>query len=311
VPGQLEGRQPAGLRILLAHDLSAASDVAASLLAAGPWPTGTTIRVVTSPAGIGPPLSSFASLREVRAHAAEVRGMIAHAHERLATVLGAAGVAVETRTVHGKAQRAILLEAERLAADLIVVGARGQGSLAATLLGSVSRAVVEDAAASVLVVRRAALDRVLLSADGSPAARAATSVIADWPAFAASRVLVVAVGPGAPRYPRSVLDPETWRSAFRESITASSDQACDHADTAATTLSSSGREVEVEVRLGDTAAEVSAAAREWPADLVVLGTGGRALLERLVMGSAPRRILDGVDASVLVVRVRDETDLSG
>ena len=171
-----------------------------------------------------------------------------------------------------------------------------------------SRAVVEDAAASVLVVRRAALDRVLLSADGSPAARAATSVVADWPAFAASRVLVVAVGPGAPRYPRSVLHPETWRSAFRESITASTDQACDHADTAATTLSSSGREVEVEVRLGDTAAEVSAAAREWPADLVVLGTGGRPLLERLVTGSVPRRILDGVDASVLVVRVRDEMD---
>ena len=299
---QLEGRHPPGLRILLAHDPSAPTDGSVALLADASWAAGTVVRVVTSPAGVGPPLSSFANLREIRDHAAEVRTTIDHAHERVAADLRAAGLSVETAIVHGKPQRAILNAAERFGADLIVVGARDQGPLAATLLGSVSRSVVEDAASSVLVVRGASLDRVLLSADGSSAAGAATAVVAGWPAFAESRVLVVAVGEGAPRYPRSVLDPDTWRSAFRETITASSDAACDQADAAATQLAASGREVEVEIRLGDVAAEVVAAAREWPADLVVVGTNGRPFLERLLVGGVARRILDGVEASVLVVR---------
>jgi nucleotide-binding universal stress UspA family protein len=228
--------------------------------------------------------------------------MIGHAHERLAAELRAAGLTAETRTAHGKAARAIHVAADRFDADLIVVGAGGVGSLTATLLGSVSRAVVADAERSVLVVRGVARERVLLAADGSDAARAATAVVAAWPTFADSRVLVVAVGEGAPRYPRSVLDPDTWRSAFRETIRASTDAACDHADAAASALGLVGRDVEVEVRLGDVVTEVGMAARDWPADLIVLGVTDRPLLQRLFVGSVPRRILDDVDASVLVVR---------
>ena len=298
---------PTTLRILIAHDLSPGSDRATQLIASAPWPAGATVRVVTSPVGIGPPLSSFANLREIRDHASQVRRTIAAAHEGIAATLEAAGLQPEMRIVHGKPERAILVEADRSGADLVVVGARDQGSLAATLLGSVSRAVVERATRSVLVVRGSGVGRVLLSTDDSAAGRSAVEVVGRWPAFATSRFLIVAVGEGAPRYPRSVLDPETWRSAFRATIDAATGEACDRVEAAADALAASGREIDVEVRLGDVAAEVSAAAREWDADLVVLGANGQPFLERLLVGSVPRRVIDAVDASVLVVRSPADT----
>jgi nucleotide-binding universal stress UspA family protein len=313
VPGEIEGdgvadppTSPAPLRILLAHDLSPGSELATSLIAATPWPTGTSVRVVTSPAGIGPPLSSFANLREIRDHANEVRRTIANAHTDIAASLAAVGLRPESRIVHGRAGRAILVEAERHDTDLIVVGASGQGSLAAAILGSVSRAVVDDASRPVLVARGSSIARILVATDGSAASRSAMSVVAGWPALATAQLLVVAVGEGPPRYPRSVLDPDAWRSAFRASIDAATARACDHVEAAVTELGASAGETDVEIRLGDAAAEIGAAAREWEADLVVLGAEDRPLLERLLGSSVPRRVIDGVDASVLVVRSRTD-----
>lgn len=302
VAEELGAHPGVGPRILLAHDLSASADQATELIRQAAWPGSAILRVVTSPAGIGPPLSSFASLREIRAHAHEVRGTIAHEHERLRSALGAGGLVVETRVIGGRPERAIVAEAERFNADLVVVGARGQGSITATLLGSVSRAVVDDASCSVLVVRGTSLQRVLLATDGSAPARFATSMVANWPTFAAAHVLVVAVGAPAPRYPQAVLGTDAWRSAFRETITSSTDQACDVAEQTIADLSADGREVDVEIRLGDVATEIAAAAREWPADLVTVGSNGRSLLQRLFVDSVPRKVLDGVDASVLVAR---------
>ena len=75
-----EANEARGVRILLAHDLSDAADIAATFVASATWPPGTTVRIVTSPAGIGGPLSSFANLSEVRAHVGEVRSWIEDEH---------------------------------------------------------------------------------------------------------------------------------------------------------------------------------------------------------------------------------------
>jgi nucleotide-binding universal stress UspA family protein len=299
---RIGAREPAGSRILLAHDLSASAEQAAALIAHTAWPASTLVRVVTSPAGIGRAASSFANLPEVRAHARDVRETIRAAHERLSTELRDAGLTVETKTIAGKPQRTIVAEADRFRADLIVVGARGQGSVAATLLGSVSRAVVENAPCSVLVARGTSVQRVLLAIDDSPPAMFATEMIARWPAFADSRVLLLAVAEPAPGYPRASLDAAGWRSAFRDTIASSADHACDVVENAIGHLDVRGGEVDVEIRLGDVAAEVAAAAREWPADLVTIGANARPLLLRLFVGSIPRKVLDSVNASVLVAR---------
>lgn len=297
---QREAPATTGLRILLAHDLSTHADRAATLVAETAWPAGTIVRVVTSPAGLGPPLSSFADLHEIRAHSAEVRRLITDAHEALVDTLQGAGLAVETAIVHGKPEHRVVAEARRFEADLVVVGSRGQGSIAAAFLGSVSRAVADDAPCSVLIARSSTVQRVVLATDGEASARYATGMVASWPAFGESSILVVSVAEQPPRYPRAVLSADAWRAAFRDSINASTDLAGDVVEEAAGELT--GREVEVEIRVGDAATEIVAAANAWQADLVVLGSNRRSLLARLFSENVPRAVLDGLDVSVLVAR---------
>ncbi len=303
VTQQRDAPATTGPRILLAHDLSTHADRATTLLAEMAWPPGTIVRIVTSPAGLGPPLSSFADLHEVRAHAGEVRRMIADAHETLGAQLREGGLTVETAILPGKPELRIVADARQFEADLVVVGARGQGSIAAAFLGSVSRSVVDDAPCSVLVARSPTVERLVLATDGEAAARYATGVVASWPAFASSSVLVVAVADQPPRYPRAVLSAESWRDAFRDSINASTDLAADVVEEAAGELT--GHEVEVEVRIGDVSAEIVAAANAWQADLVVLGSKHRPLLARLFTENVPRAVIDGLEVSVLVARPRD------
>jgi nucleotide-binding universal stress UspA family protein len=59
--------------------------------------------------------------------------------------------------VRGDTVEEILGYADTHDVDVIVVGSRGQGAVAATLLGSVSRAVLREARRPVVVVRAGAL----------------------------------------------------------------------------------------------------------------------------------------------------------
>jgi nucleotide-binding universal stress UspA family protein len=63
------------------------------------------------------------------------------------------GVELGTHLVEGRAGPMIIGEAERLGADLLVVGSHGQGALADLLLGSVSLYVVHHSHLPVCIVR--------------------------------------------------------------------------------------------------------------------------------------------------------------
>ncbi|MEJ8813192.1 universal stress protein [Variovorax ureilyticus] len=74
--------------------------------------------------------------------------------------------------------------------------------------------------------------------------------------------------------------------------------------------------VEADTRLRETfpstlSEGVAAEAREWGADLIVLGTHGRRGAKRLMLGSDAERILRVAPVPVLLVRAPDEKDASG
>lgn len=67
-------------------------------------------------------------------------------------------------------------------------------------------------------------------------------------------------------------------------------------------------QAEAEYGLNGITEAVAAAANEWGADLVVVGTANRRGLERLVIGSVAEQLVPKVEASILVVRPRQSAD---
>ena len=134
-------------RVLVATDGSAHARAAINTVRQFPWPSNTRVRVVVA-------RRTRAEYRRSILLAALDRGAEAAAdHARRALARRWPGV--EISIVDKAPEAAILAEAERFGADVIVIGWRGHGAVRRALMGSVSRAVVRGARCSVLVTRRA------------------------------------------------------------------------------------------------------------------------------------------------------------
>jgi nucleotide-binding universal stress UspA family protein len=289
------------MRLVIAYDLAPDSERAIGVVARAAWPPDTVARLVTSTTGVGAILSSFAGPRETRAHARQLRASVAAAQARAAATLAGTGLTVETAIGAGSPGRTVVNAARVARADLIVAGARSQSAVAATLLGSVSAEITERARGSVLIVRVESLERVVLATDGSPAAEAATAVVARWPLFAKGSIRVVGVVPPRRSLAESILS-EPPADGDAGELVEGIGQAQDLVDAALGRLADAGRRAAGAVRVGNPADEIAAAVREWPADLVVMGCSGKTLVRRLILGSVARSVLQDVRSSVLIVR---------
>ena len=288
-------------RIVVAYDISAEADRAVDVVARSTWSAGTVVRLVTSWSGIGNERSSFTG-RESKLHAKDVRTALTSAHERAIAQLVAAGLVAEVDTVGGKPARAVIEDARTWGADLIVVGGRRRSSIASALLGSVSAEIAGSAPCPVLVVRVASLERVILATDGAPAADAAVDIVASWPMFASAEVHVVGVAPPPSRYVAAVLSGDEIDQRHAEEAADARAASAAVVNAAVDRLVSHARRVVGDVRTGDAADEIAAAADDWPADLVVLGSSGGSFVRRVILGSVARSVAHAVHASVLIVR---------
>ncbi len=147
------------MRILLAVDGSSFSDAAVNEIASRPWPARSEVKVVTAfqvPLIPTPEVWAISDeyLPELERIAREQsQSVVDAAVTRLASDLDKS-MTVAGEVLVGLPREAILEEAERWQADLIVMGSHGYGAWRGLLLGSVSRAVVTEAKCSVEVVHR-------------------------------------------------------------------------------------------------------------------------------------------------------------
>ena len=147
------------MRILLAVDGSSFSDAAVNEVASRPWPPASEVKVVTAfqvPLVPTPEVWAISAeyLPELERIAREqAQSVVDAAAARLASSLDKP-LTVTGEVLVGLPREAILEEAERWQADLIVMGSHGYGAWRGFLLGSVSRTVVTQAKCSVEVVHR-------------------------------------------------------------------------------------------------------------------------------------------------------------
>lgn len=294
------------MRVVLANDGSAGAVQATALADAIAWPSHTILRVISviEPVAMpisGPWTSGVAPAPELDA---SISGHFEELNADVVERLAAPGRDVEGTVVRGRPASAIVDEARDFGADLVIVGSRGHGTIASLLLGSVSSEVVDQASCPVLVARAPTISRVVLATDGSPSARAAEAILADWSIFDTLPIRVVSVADVVPAWATG-LAPTLHRHLLDTNAADRRQARAEHEGIAAAAvarLRERGATVDAEMRTGDPAAEIIAVAEERTADIIVLGSRGRTGLTRLLLGSVARNVLSGSSASVLIVR---------
>jgi len=193
------------------------------------------------------------------------------------------------------------------AADLVVIGARGQSPLSRLLFGSVSQKVIVESECSVRIGRTSRNEtgpvRIIVGLDGSPDSDAAISAINArmWPAGSEVRVVTsidanistAAAIPGGPI--------TAWLDDSDENETSWVSRMIDEASAR---LGRTGINVSATQVDGDPKIALVAEADKWRADAIFVGARGHGLMERLMLGSVSSAIAARAHCSVEIIRGR-------
>ena len=295
------------MKVVLAIDASRGSQSLVEAATSRPWPSGTRFIVlhVVNMAALG----RFAVMLDQEKKAGQT--LVAVTAEKLAC----AGLDAGTDVLVGFPRKAITEYAKEWGADFIFVASHGQSAVARFLLGSVAQAVLRTAPCSVEVVRsrlngawaKGNALKILLATDGSECATAAVRSVMSrpWPSGSQTKIISVAelVIPGSeviassssPTYPISLLE-QMWNDA-RERARDAVEQARKLLETAE--MKTLQEESALE---GDPRFLLLEQAREWGADLIVLGSHGRRAIDRVLMGSVSEFVALHAQCSVEVIR---------
>jgi nucleotide-binding universal stress UspA family protein len=280
------------MKLLIAVDSATSAEVLVDAVVIRPWPEGTTAHVLSVVADTDVPEAVW---REEGYGKSAVRREMGTRGEQITPVakrLEEIGIPVEVVVTRGDARHLIPFFARKWSSNLIFVRAHVRKDVFHWMLGSVARAVLNDAACTVQIVRDAAEDRshslhsrrrVLLATDGSETSTAAARAVAErpWPEGSEFRVV-------------SVEEPWAIKSSRLDSQEAIS--------SAEQVLTSAGLKTNGVAVSGNAKDIILEEARKWNADLIVVGSHGRRGFRRLLLGSVSDAVAMNAHCSVVVVR---------
>ena len=260
------------MKLLLAVDTIKTLDIVLSFIEARSWPSGTEARVLSVLEDETVPVETW---RAEGYGIAAVRREIQRRGEQLSGVvidrLHAIGIPAQVTIMRGDPAFLIPFAARKWSSDLILIRANNRMSFRNRLLGSVAKSVVEYAPCSVEIVRAQQSNeagpnmRILLATDGSDASLAAAQAIHEMGFPADTEVKVV-----------SVINPITYSL---EEIGFLRGKGSERAHRAiGKTVKALGRarvKITAEVIAGRRARQIVARARDWNADLIVVGAEER------------------------------------
>ena len=242
------------------------------------------------PPGDGP--LSFANPALLQPH---LHHDVSAALDRYVAPAAKASVPTTVTLREGKPVHEILDMAERLPADLVVLGTHGRGAFERSVVGSVAEAVLGRARCPVVTVPTQAVPAsgagmpgtVLWATDFSaPATAALRYALSIAEKGRADLVLVHAVEPDTVMDDRERVREGEQR--LREIVA---------------TTGVPGRSSERIVVYGGAASEILRIARERKAGLIVMGTHGSRTLHTILFGSTARRVIRDAPCPVLSLRL--------
>ncbi|HSB11937.1 MAG TPA: universal stress protein [Blastocatellia bacterium] len=297
------------MKLLLAVDSSAESNAVISEVEMRPWPPETEVCVLTVidlfalTASVGY-LEPF-----VKSENEAAKALVEQAAERLSR----RGLQTTATAVEGYPGTTIVEEAEKWGADFVLVGSHGHTGFVRFLIGSIAKAVVQNATCSVEVVRRPRDDKedavsrssgamkILLATDGSDYSLSAARSVAERPWPDGSRVRIVSVVERV----MPAADPWYAAGAVADRVRKENAKRSEDAVAAAQQIvASAGLKTETAVLDGTPKKRIVEDAREWNADLVAVGSHGRRGVTRYLLGSVSEAAALHAHCSVEVIRDR-------
>jgi nucleotide-binding universal stress UspA family protein len=315
------------MKILLAVDGSKSSLGVVDQAAKLPWPEQSEIKILSvaeipSPAMAGPlPMPGAYYVEWEKALEDQAA---ANVEQALARFQGVADPAtkVHAEWVKGNTKEALLNVAKEWGADLIMIGTHGYNPFERMWLGSVSRAVSSHAPCSVEIVRasdsqqRSGGMRLLIGVDGSPFSVAAVREVAQrpWPVGTEVRLVTAIHLPTTPTMDTWVL-PDDYYQQAEEAGKEQAERVLREAEEVLT-ASNAGRSTPLalsrEAIVGHPEEILLTVAKEWGADLILLGSHGYRAWERFLLGSVSQAIAWHAQTSVQIVRIHGgESELQG
>ena len=299
------------MKVLLATDGSESSEGAASFLTRMAWSPDDSITVFHAVYAIPFHYDEkfyWTTLQSLKKECAPK--ILDSAVAILKPVRASISVEIEEGTLHPcTPEQCIVKAAEASGTDLIVIGASGRKGLASVFIGSVSRAVVNNASKPVLVVRRQApvpVDRmrVLFAADGSDHSRATAELLTSLPFPDTTELTIVHVIPSnfldVPEHFILEID-ERVKDAVANIRSREFTEAEKIIEQARGHLGRKFKQIHVLSKVGDPPTEILKAGEGMEADLIAVGRRGSRGITGM-LGSASRNILNHAACSVLIGR---------
>ena len=288
-------------RILAATDLSAPARHAVARAFSVAAATGAQLTLLHVLDQMG--LERLRALLGGSAQAVEQR-LLDEARQRLGQMVAELGprhgVGAGVHLVSGRVLAVILDEADAQDAQLVVLGARGEGHLGRMLLGTTAERLLRRSIRPMLVVKQfphEAYRRVLVPVDFSPWSRQAVELAR---AVAPTAELILLTAFEAP-FEAKLRYAGVEEDVLNRYLAAARQEALAGLHDLAAEVGLGTGQVRLHVQHGDASRVILVQEQELDCDLIVMGKHGQGMIEELLLGSVTKHVLAESVGDVLVV----------
>lgn len=327
------------MKILLATDGSSTADAALEVVLYRPWEAGTEVRVISIVEPLNEKLNHLVGLFGLAQTATDAQKrflqqtseLVEKYALKLKEKFGADKVS--SAVLEGRAKETLVGEATAWKANTIVLGAHGRNEAGEFLFGSVPEYVLSHAKCSVEILRAVSPstmlteiernqpieeDKYLVALDDSACSEATLNEILarKWPAKPFFKVISVVEPLPFQAYtglgPWEGAGSEEYVNLVNKTIEAEQAVAKKVVAEAIAKLQKEFSDATVtgEVFEGYAKDLIISTAKEWPADLILMGSHGRGGFMDFVLGSVSKATSTHAPCSVLVVRSPASTKVS-